>query len=188
MFRSGLSCPGCGSSNIVDDDLYSQAQLVCVDCGSVVSEGSLADEPAGGAVVSYNRTTAVAKKPCMNLIQGVQRLKALCRILRVNSEIEDLSEKYYKQAYQHATFINVSLQKKETLAGCCVLLSCRLRNWPITMGTISCLVDADPNVVGAIYKEVLKILSIEAPTVNVTDVMEAHSQEENPRTKLETDW
>lgn len=44
MSRSGLSCPGCGSSNIVDDDLYCQAQLVCVDCGSVVSEGALTNE------------------------------------------------------------------------------------------------------------------------------------------------
>ncbi|XP_023124724.1 transcription factor IIIB 50 kDa subunit [Amphiprion ocellaris] len=177
MFRSGLTCPGCGSSNIVDDDLYSQAQLVCTDCGSVVSEGTLADDPVGGSVVSYNRSTAVAKRPCMNLIKGVQRLKALCQILRVNAEIEDQSEKYYKEAYQHESFINVTLQKKEILAGCCLLVSCRMRNWPITMGTISCLLDADFNVVGATYKEMMKILNIKAPIVNVTDVMEAHSQE-----------
>lgn len=49
MFCAGLSCPGCGSSNIVDDDLYSQAQLVCADCGSVVSEGALANDPVGGS-------------------------------------------------------------------------------------------------------------------------------------------
>ena len=49
MSRAGLSCPGCGSSNIIDDDLYSQAQLVCTDCGSVVSEGALADDPVGGS-------------------------------------------------------------------------------------------------------------------------------------------
>uniref|UniRef100_A0A672KDY0 Transcription factor IIIB 50 kDa subunit n=1 Tax=Sinocyclocheilus grahami TaxID=75366 RepID=A0A672KDY0_SINGR len=35
------SCPECGSSNVVEDDLYSQRQWVCVDCGSVVSEGHL---------------------------------------------------------------------------------------------------------------------------------------------------
>ena len=49
MSGSGVSCPGCGSSNIVDDDLYSQAQMVCVDCGSVVSEGVLAHDPNGGS-------------------------------------------------------------------------------------------------------------------------------------------
>lgn len=42
-------CPGCGSSNIVQDDLYAQAQMVCVDCGAVVSEGSLADEHVEGS-------------------------------------------------------------------------------------------------------------------------------------------
>lgn len=42
-------CPGCGSSNIVEDDLYAQAQMVCVDCGAVVSEGSLADEHVEGS-------------------------------------------------------------------------------------------------------------------------------------------
>lgn len=108
---------------------------------------------------------------------GLQRVKAICRILRVHQEIEDLSQTYYNQAYRHESFIKVSLQKKEVLAGCCVLVSCRLLNWPITMGTISYLLDADPMVVGVVYQEMVKILNIEAPTVNVTDIMEAHSQE-----------
>ncbi|XP_034751823.1 transcription factor IIIB 50 kDa subunit isoform X1 [Etheostoma cragini] len=179
MSRASLSCPGCGSSNIVDDNLYCQSQLVCVDCGSVVSEGALVagDDYAGGSDVSYSRSTAVAKKPCMNLIKGIQRVKAICRILRVNSEIEDLSQTYYNQAYQHESFIRVSLQKKEVLAGCCVLVCCRLLNWPITMGTISCLLDADPMAVGMVYQEMVKILKIEPPIINVTEVMEAHSLE-----------
>ncbi|KAM6900975.1 transcription factor IIIB 50 kDa subunit isoform 1-T1 [Lycodopsis pacificus] len=179
MSRAGLSCPGCGGSNVVDDDLYCQAQLVCVDCGSVVSEGTLAceSEYVGGSDVSYSRTTAETKRPCMNLINGIQRVKAICRILRVNSEIEKLSLTYFNQAYRHESFIRVSLRKKEALAGCCVLVSCRLRNWPITMGTISCLTDTDPMAVGVIYQEMLKILNIEAPSFNVIDVMEAHSHE-----------
>lgn len=108
---------------------------------------------------------------------GLQRLKAICRTLRVHSEIEDLSQTYYRRAYQHESFIRVSLQKKEVLAGCSVLVSCRLHNWPITMGTISCLLDADPAVVGAVYQEMVKILNIEAPLINVTDVIEGYSQE-----------
>lgn len=98
----------------------------------------------------------------------------MCRILRVNREIEDLAQTYYNKAYVHESFIRVSLQKKEVLAGCCVLVSCRLLNWPITMGTIGCLLEADP---GAVYKELVKILKIEAPLVSVTDVLESHSQE-----------
>ncbi|KAK2819113.1 hypothetical protein Q5P01_024674 [Channa striata] len=177
MSKGGLSCPGCGSSNIIDDDLYAQSQLVCVDCGSVVSEGVLAADPVGGSDVSYSRTTAVAKKPCLNLKKGLQRVKALCRILRVHKEIEDFSQTYYSQAYQHESFIKVSLQKKEILTGCCLLVSCRQLNWPITMGTISCLLDADPMLVGAVYQEMVKILNIEVPIVSITDVMEAHCQE-----------
>ncbi|XP_071769672.2 transcription factor IIIB 50 kDa subunit [Centroberyx gerrardi] len=177
MAPGGLTCPDCGSSNIVDDDLYSQPQLVCEDCGSVVSEGALTIDRPEGTDVSYSQTTAVTKQPCVNQIKGLQRVKALCRILRLNSEIEELAQMYYKQAYQHRDFIRVSLHKKEALGGCCVLVSCQLRNWPITMGSISCLLDADPMVVGVVYQEMVKTLSIQAPTASITDVLEAHGQE-----------
>uniref|UniRef100_A0AAQ4QXB1 Transcription factor IIIB 50 kDa subunit n=1 Tax=Gasterosteus aculeatus aculeatus TaxID=481459 RepID=A0AAQ4QXB1_GASAC len=179
MSRSGLSCPGCGSSNIVDDDLYCQAQLVCVDCGSVVSEGALTNESVyvGASDVSYSRTTAGDKKPCMNLLKGRHHVIAMCRILRVNREIEDLSQTFYSRAYQHKSFIRVTLRKKEFLAGCCVLVSCRMRQWPVTIGTISCLLDADLVEVGAVYKEMVTVLNIEAPSFNIYDVIEAHSQE-----------
>ncbi|XP_029940873.1 transcription factor IIIB 50 kDa subunit [Salarias fasciatus] len=177
MCAAGLRCPGCGSSNVVEDDLYSQAQMVCVDCGSVVSEGTLAQDPLDGTAVSYSRSTAVSKKPCRNLIEGLQRVKAICRILRVNESIEELSDKYYNQAYRHQSFINVTLHKKHILAGCCVLISCRLCNWPVTMGTIGYLVDADPVEVGGIYQDMVKVLDVNAPIVCITDVMQAHSQE-----------
>ncbi|XP_068609405.1 transcription factor IIIB 50 kDa subunit [Brachionichthys hirsutus] len=177
MPGAGSSCPACGSSNVIDDDVYSQAQLVCVDCGSVISGGVLAPDPVGGSVVSYSRSTAEAKKPCPNLIKGVQRVTALCQILRVSRDIQELSKTYFKQAYRHESFLKVSLQKKEVLGGCCVLVSSRLRNWPVTMGTISSLLDAGPLVVGVVYQEMLKVLNIEAPVVGVSDVMEAHCQE-----------
>ncbi|KAM8827662.1 transcription factor IIIB 50 kDa subunit isoform 2-T2 [Spinachia spinachia] len=96
---------------------------------------------------------------------------------RVNREIEDLSQLYHSQAYQHKSFIRVTLRKKEFLAGCCVLASCRLRQWPVTIGTISCLLDADLVEVGAVYQELVKILNIEPPTFNIYDVIEAHSRE-----------
>ncbi|KAF7665358.1 hypothetical protein LDENG_00145050 [Lucifuga dentata] len=177
MSPVGLFCPDCGSSNVVEDDLYAQPQLVCVDCGSVVSEGVLAADPVGGTDISYSLSTAVTKKPCRNFKKGLQRLKAICRILKVHSEIEELSLTYFKQAYEHNSFIKVHLEKKEALAGCCVLISSRLRNWPMTMTTISCLLDMDPVMVGAIYQEMVKILNIKAPLVCITDVIEAHIQE-----------
>ena len=109
--------------------------------------------------------------------EGLERVKEISRILRVHSEIEALALTYYKQAYEHESFIRVSLQKKEVLAGCCVLVSCRQFNWPITLGTIGFLLNADQMVVGGVYQEMVKILSIKAPIVNITDVMEGHCQE-----------
>uniref|UniRef100_A0A1A8RTE3 Transcription factor IIIB 50 kDa subunit n=1 Tax=Nothobranchius rachovii TaxID=451742 RepID=A0A1A8RTE3_9TELE len=177
MQRSCLSCPGCGSSNIVNDDLYCHVQLVCVDCGTVVSEGSLADDPVGGSDVSYSRSTAVTKIPCQNLKKGLSRVKEMCRVIRVRRNIEDLALSYFQQAYEHENFIRVNLTKKEVLAGCCVLVSCRQMNWPITIGTISCLLNADPALVGGVYRDLLKILKLEALTVGIIEVLEAHCQE-----------
>lgn len=38
---SGRRCPDCGSTELVEDSHYSQSQLVCSDCGCVVTEGVL---------------------------------------------------------------------------------------------------------------------------------------------------
>lgn len=37
----GGRCPDCGSTELVEDSHYSQNQLVCSDCGCVVTEGVL---------------------------------------------------------------------------------------------------------------------------------------------------
>lgn len=37
----GGRCPDCGSTELVEDAHYSQSQLVCSDCGCVVTEGVL---------------------------------------------------------------------------------------------------------------------------------------------------
>uniref|UniRef100_A0A8C6SZ75 Transcription factor IIIB 50 kDa subunit n=1 Tax=Neogobius melanostomus TaxID=47308 RepID=A0A8C6SZ75_9GOBI len=172
----GLKCRCCGSSNIVEDDLYAQSQSVCADCGTVCSEGRLANDPVGGSVVSYSYTTQQSKKPCPNLIKGLHRVQALCRVLRLNSEIEKSSQTYFNQACNHESFIFVRLTKKEALAGCCVLISCRMYNWPITAGTIAYLVDTDPASLFRVYLEAVKTLNISVPAPSVSDVIEAHCQ------------
>ncbi|CAL8386977.1 unnamed protein product [Boreogadus saida] len=178
MLRAARSCPQCGSSSVVQDDLYAESQLVCQDCGSVVSEGLLVtDTGAGTADVRYSHSTAVSKVPCRNLIKGLQRVRALCRILRLTYDVEELAEVYFRKAYTHASFIRVTLAKKEALVGCCVLVSCRLRNWPLALGTISGLVETDPALVGGVFKELEKILDVEVPKSSITDVLEAHSRE-----------
>ncbi|KAM6984869.1 transcription factor IIIB 50 kDa subunit [Aplochiton taeniatus] len=179
MEACGLTCPDCGSSNIVDDAHYSQSQLVCEDCGSVVSEGLLTThrDELQGTDLFYSQTTAVDKQPCRNQIKGLQRVRSLCRILKINREMETIAEGFYTQAYDHTNFIRVSLQKKEALAGCCVLVSCRLRSWPIAMGTISSLLEADPKFMGIVYKEMVKALKIEAHAAEITDLVESHCQD-----------
>uniref|UniRef100_A0A3B4AJ92 Transcription factor IIIB 50 kDa subunit n=1 Tax=Periophthalmus magnuspinnatus TaxID=409849 RepID=A0A3B4AJ92_9GOBI len=162
MSRVALKCPNCGSSNVVEDDLYAQSQSVCVDCGSVVSEGFLANDPVGE--VYY--ISSIAHNS--SLPAGLQRVRALCRVLRVNSEIEKLSQTYFEQAYNHKSFINVSLTKKEALAGSCVLISCRMHDWPVTVGTIAYLIDTDSGAVGAVYQETLNTLNICIPTLRFT--------------------
>lgn len=108
---------------------------------------------------------------------GMERVKEMSRLLRVRKEVEELSLTYYRQAYEHKTFLNVTLQRKEILGGCCVLASCRQQRWPITLNTVSYLLNDDPAVVGEVYHEMIKVLNIQAPAFSVTDVMEAHCQE-----------
>lgn len=177
MSQGGLKCPNCGSANVVEDAFYSQSQLVCVDCGSVLSEGTLANDPVGGTGVSYSQSTVQLKKPCSNLLKGLERLRALCRVLRVNNEIVQLSKDYYIQVYQHQVFIRRSLIKKEVLVGACVLVSCRLHNWPVTLGTVSYLTDSDLTLFGTVYHETVEILNIQPPALCFTDALEGHCQQ-----------
>jgi transcription factor IIIB subunit 1 len=111
------------------------------------------------------------------LPSGLQRVRALCRILRLSYDVEELAEVYFRQAYTHASFIHVTLAKKEALVGCCVLVSCRLRNWPLALGTISGLVETDPALVGGVFKQLEKVLDVEVPKSSITYVLEAHSRE-----------
>ncbi|KAL0965614.1 hypothetical protein UPYG_G00283560 [Umbra pygmaea] len=172
-------CPRCGSQDIVDDELYSQSQLVCADCGAVVSEGlftTTRSEETNGTDVRFPNIAESNKQPCRNQIKGIHRVRALGRILRLTFLMEETAESYFRKAYEHPNFINVSLQKKEVLAGCCILATCRQHNWPITMGTLTCLLEANPNLIGVLYREMVTTLKIEAPATSVIDLLEMHCQ------------
>ncbi|KAG9353971.1 hypothetical protein JZ751_012095 [Albula glossodonta] len=174
---SGQSCPGCGSSNLVDDALYSQSQLVCADCGSVVSEGLLTttrSEEVQGTDVRYYESTAVVKQPCRNQIHGLKRVRALCRILRFSQVIEQTAESLFRRAYEHPSFLNAHRPKKELLGGSCVLLSSRMHNWPIAMGTICSLLQVSDQDMGTVYLELVRILNVEPITTSISDLLESH--------------
>ncbi|KAG7272415.1 hypothetical protein CRUP_013169 [Coryphaenoides rupestris] len=177
------SCPDCGSSRVLQVEVYCESQWVCQDCGSVVSAGRLVSDPGPGlgpgsgsgpgtTDVRYRHTT-----PGRSQIRGLQRVRAMCRILRLSYEVEELAEVFFRKAYIHGRFLRVRLEKKEALVGCCVLVSCRLRNWPLALGTICSLLEADPLLVGGVYKDLDKILDMDIPKTCITDVLEAHSRE-----------
>ncbi|KAI2659594.1 Transcription factor IIIB 50 kDa subunit [Labeo rohita] len=170
------NCPECGSSNVVEDDLYSQRQWVCVDCGSVVSEGHLTttlSEETQGIAVPYHASTEESKKPCRNLIAGYSRVRALCRILRLSTDMESAVVSLFGRAYNHPNFIYVTLTKKEILGGCCVLSVCRQCNWPVAMGTVGYLLGVENATLGAVYREFTKALNIEISTVGIMDMLES---------------
>ncbi|XP_058864489.1 transcription factor IIIB 50 kDa subunit-like isoform X1 [Acipenser ruthenus] len=197
------SCPECGSSNIIDDSHHSQAQLVCVDCGSVVSEGLLtttlseeqyhmtshSNQHSGYSERSVlgkqlyrnqNRSESGAysertdKEPCRNQIRGLQRVSTLCHILRFPPGVEDSSRSLFERAYRHPAFLGVSLERKEVLAGCCVLLVGRQYSWPVTMGTISSLLQANPGLMAGVYLELVEKLGVEAPPTTITQLVRSH--------------
>lgn len=171
------NCPECGSSSVVEDDLYSERQWVCQDCGSVVSEGhlttSLSDE-SHGTNVPYHASTEEIKKPCRNLILGFIRVRALCRILRLSNTMESEIVSLFECAYNLPNFLHVTLTKKEILGGCCILCVCRQRSWPIAMGTVAYLLGADNSAMGVVYQELIKSLNIKVTTTTgITDMMES---------------
>ncbi|XP_060765481.1 transcription factor IIIB 50 kDa subunit isoform X2 [Neoarius graeffei] len=175
------SCSHCGSDSVVEDELYSQTQWVCQDCGSVISEGTLTtilSEEQHSTAVPYYISTEVTKKPCPNLIKGLGRVRSLCRILRLPKEMESAVVSLYERAYQHPHFLNGRLVKKEMLGGSCVLSVCRQSNWPVAMGTISMLLDADPASIGALYHDLNKALNIEGTAAcSFTELLESHCHE-----------
>lgn len=174
------SCRDCGSSNVVRDDLYSQEQWVCEDCGSVLEEGCLTttlSEEAQSRAVPYYASTEAIRKPCRNLIAGFCRVRALCRILRLSNNMESEAVSLFERAYNRPNFLRVTLMKKEILGGCCILFVCRQSNWPVAMGTISYLLGTDNCSMGAVYQELTTSLNIETTTKGITDLLESFCYE-----------
>ncbi|KAL2099975.1 hypothetical protein ACEWY4_004369 [Coilia grayii] len=170
------TCAECGSTNVVQDDLYSEATLVCEDCGSVISVQHLTttrSEEVQGTAVPYYASTEVTKQPCRNLIKGIKRVHALCRIFRFPGDMESCSVELYKQACAHPAFLMVRMEKKEVLAGACMVAVARMNNWPVAMGTIGSLLEADATLLGAVYQDLVKSLQLQANSSAITDLLES---------------
>ncbi|TRY55854.1 hypothetical protein DNTS_035051 [Danionella cerebrum] len=151
-----IRCAQCGSSRVLEDELYSERQKVCEDCGAVVCEVHL--------------TTTLTEE---TQSRGFSRVRELCAILRLSGSMESQAVSLYERAYNHPNFLHVTINKKRTLGGSCILYVCRQNNWPISMETIGNLLSGDSCTVGEVYQEMIKSLNIETNTVAVTDLLES---------------
>ncbi|XP_032869881.1 transcription factor IIIB 50 kDa subunit isoform X2 [Amblyraja radiata] len=174
---SSLRCPECGSAAVEEDAHYSQSHLVCTDCGCLLSEGLLTtarSEEAFLQAVRYTDSTAEVRKPCRNKLQGMRRVRDLCQILRLRPVLQDSASELYSRAYDHPDFLHLGLDKKEALVGCCVQVSCRQHNWPLTMGTLCSLLHVPPPLFSAVFLQLIKDLQLDIPSLCLHDLVKTH--------------
>ncbi|XP_067857495.1 transcription factor IIIB 50 kDa subunit-like, partial [Heptranchias perlo] len=126
------------------------------------------------AAVRYTESTAEVRKPCRNKILGLKRVRDLCRILRLRPVLEDTASELYHNAYEHQSFLHLSLEKKEALVGCCVYIACRQHNWPLTMGTICSLLHVETALFSTVYLELVKELCLDIPTLSLVELVKTH--------------
>ncbi|XP_045391873.1 transcription factor IIIB 50 kDa subunit [Lemur catta] len=173
----GGRCPDCGSTELVEDSHYSQSQLVCSDCGCVVTEGVLTttfSDEGNLREVTYSRSTGENEQVSRSEQRGLCRVRDLCRVLQLPPTFEDTAVAYYQKAYRHSGIRAARLQKKEVLVGCCVLITCRQRNWPLTMGTICTLLYADLDVFSGTYMQLVKLLGLDVPSLCLAELVKTY--------------
>ncbi|XP_004428910.1 transcription factor IIIB 50 kDa subunit [Diceros bicornis minor] len=173
----GGRCPDCGSAELVEDSHYSQSQLVCSDCGCVVTEGVLTttySDEGNLREVTYSRSTGENEQVSRSQQRGLRRVRDLCRVLQLPPTFEDTAVAYYQQAYRHSGIRAARLQKKEVLVGCCVLITCRQHNWPLTMGTICTLLYADLDAFSGTYMQIVKLLGLDVPSLCLADLVKTY--------------
>lgn len=173
----GGRCPDCDSTELVEDSHYAQSQLVCSDCGCVVTEGVLTttfSDEGNLREVTYSRSTGENEQVSRSQQRGLRRVRDLCRVLQLPTTFEDTAVAYYQQAYRHSGIRAARLQKKEVLVGCCVLITCRQHNWPLTMGTICTLLYADLDVFSGTYMQLVKLLGLDVPSLCLADLVKTY--------------
>ncbi|XP_055473259.1 transcription factor IIIB 50 kDa subunit [Psammomys obesus] len=174
---NGSRCPDCGSSELVEDSHYTQSQLVCSECGCVVTEGVLTttfSDEGNLREVAYSRSTGENEQVSRSQQRDLRRVRDLCRILKLPQTFEDTAVSYYRKAYQLSGIRAARLQKKEVLVGCCVLITCRQHNWPLTMGTICALLYADLDVFSGTYMQIVKLLELDVPSLCLEDLVKSY--------------
>ncbi|NWI61073.1 BRF2 factor, partial [Calyptomena viridis] len=170
-------CPECGSAALVEDALYAQQQLVCAACGCVLSEGLLTTtytEEEHLREVAYSQSTGQKEQLSRCLQRGIRRVQDLCKVLQLPAVFEETAVSYFQRALQLPAFHLVSLEKKELLGGCCVFVTCRQHNWPLTMGTICSLLYAKQELFASVFLSLQKELGLSVPALSLADLVKTH--------------
>ncbi|NWV05203.1 BRF2 factor, partial [Ptilonorhynchus violaceus] len=170
-------CPECGSAALVEDAHYAQQQLVCAACGCVLAEGLLTTtytEEEHLREVAYSQSTGQKEQRSRCLQRGIRRVQDLCKVLQLPAVFEETAVSYFQRALQLPAFHLVSLEKKELLGGCCVFVTCRQHNWPLTMGTICSLLYAKQDLFASVFLSLQKELGLSVPALSLADLVTTH--------------
>ncbi|NXI47860.1 BRF2 factor, partial [Galbula dea] len=170
-------CPECGSAALVEDAHYAQQQLVCAACGCVLAEGLLTTtytEEEHMREVAYSQSTGQKEQLSRCLQRGIRRVQDLCKVLQLPAVFEETAVSYFQRAVQLPSFHLVSVEKKELLGGCCVFVTCRQHNWPLTMGTICSLLYAKQELFAGVFQSLQKELGLSVPALSLADLVKTH--------------
>ncbi|XP_069069553.1 transcription factor IIIB 50 kDa subunit [Pleurodeles waltl] len=170
-------CPDCGSSDIVDDAHYSQNQLVCAACGFILTEGLLTTTQAEEGFsqgVRFSESTGEKDSISRCKLREIIRVRNLCRTLRLPNTFEDTAISYFERAFNHPSFHQASLPRKEVIVGCCIYITCRQHSWPLTMGTICSVLYADCFLFASTYGSLVKELELDVPAVSLAEMVKSH--------------
>ncbi|NXA41694.1 BRF2 factor, partial [Eudromia elegans] len=170
-------CPSCGSAALVEDAHYAQQQLVCAACGCVLAEGLLTttySEEEQLREVAFSRSTGQREQRSRCVQRGIKRVQDLCKVLQLPRVLEEMAVSYLEQAMARPAFRLLSLDKKELLGGCCVLVSCRQHSWPLTMGTVCSLLYAKAELLAGVYRSLQTELELSVPALGLADLVKTH--------------
>ncbi|NWW46076.1 BRF2 factor, partial [Pedionomus torquatus] len=131
-------------------------------------------DPDSFSEVAYSQSTGQKEQLSRCLQRGIRRVQDLCKVLQLPRVFEETAVSYFQRAVQHPSFHLVSLEKKELLGGCCVFVTCRQHNWPVTMGTICSLLYAKQELFASVYLSLQKELELSVPALSLADLVKTH--------------
>ncbi|KAK2148274.1 hypothetical protein LSH36_506g02051 [Paralvinella palmiformis] len=189
-----MKCPHCGSSSTGSDG--SDVTCVCHDCGAVIEEGTFQNDPnlaegSQNVTVDVNfvsngteastlpdafmksaRSATQRTYVCKGKRQGLNTIKELFKRLSVSERplVQEAIDMYMDvSTNQHYKFQN--LQKKEIIAGICVMVVCRNHDIPITLTFISKILGVREQCIRTAFFKFRKQSNVPMKQLNILDLV-----------------